>query len=151
VSHQKNSEEYFRTVFEAAPSGVLAVDASGRIALLNVQAEKMFGYNRAELIGKPVEVLVPQRFRARHADLRKRDAANPRIRPMGTDRSFFGVRKDGREFPVEVGLNPAVMSTGQFVVATVVDITERNARPRNAWHVATVAALLLVFGLLISP
>ncbi len=149
MSHQKNSEEYFRTVFEAAPSGVLAVDASGRIALLNVQAEKMFGYNRAELIGKPVEVLVPQRFRARHADLRKRDAANPRIRPMGTDRSFFGVRKDGSEFPVEVGLNPAVMSTGQFVVATVVDITERNARPRNAWHVATVAALLLVFGLVI--
>lgn len=65
MSHQKNSEEYFRTVFEAAPSGVLAVDASGRIALLNVQAEKMFGYNRAELIGKPVEVLVPQRFPAR--------------------------------------------------------------------------------------
>jgi PAS domain S-box-containing protein len=149
VSPQKYSEEFFRTVFEAAPSGVLAVDASGRIALLNVQAERMFGYSRAELIGKPVEVLVPQRFRGRHADLRKRAAANPRIRPMGTDRSFFGVRKDGSEFPVEVGLNPAVMSTGQFVVATVVDITERNADRRNAWRVTTVAALLLVFGLVI--
>lgn len=149
VSPQKYSEEFFHTVFEAAPSGVLAVDASGRIALLNVQAERMFGYSRAELIGKPVEVLVPQRFRGRHADLRKRAAANPRIRPMGTDRSFFGVRKDGSEFPVEVGLNPAVMSTGQFVVATVVDITERNADRRNAWRVTTVAALLLVFGLVI--
>jgi PAS domain S-box-containing protein len=149
VSPQKYSEEYFRTVFEAAPSGVLAVDASGRIALLNAQAERMFGYSRAEVIGKPIEVLVPQRFRDRHADLRKRAAADPRIRPMGTNRSFLGVRKDGSEFPVEVGLNPAVMSTGQFVVVTVVDITERDAHRRNAWHVTTVAALLLVFGLVI--
>jgi PAS domain S-box-containing protein len=149
VSPQKYSEEYFRTVFEAAPSGVLAVDASGRIALLNAQAERMFGYSRAELVGKPIEVLVPQRFRGRHADLRKRAAADPRIRPMGTNRSFLGVRKDGSEFPVEVGLNPAVMSTGQFVVVTVVDITERDAHRRNAWHVTTVAALLLVFGLVI--
>jgi PAS domain S-box-containing protein len=149
VSHQKYSEEFFRNIFEAAPSGVLAVDASGRIVLLNAQAERMFGYNRAELIGKPVEVLVPQRFRGRHADLRKRDAVNSRIRPMGTDRSFFGVRKDGSEFPVEVGLNPAVMNTGQLVVATVVDVTERNARRRSAWHVTIVAALLLVLGLVI--
>ena len=109
----------------------------------------MFGYNRAELIGKPVEVLVPQRSRGRHADLCKRDAANPRIRPMGTDRSFLGVRKDGSEFPVEVGLNPAVMSTGHLVVATVVDITKRNARRRRAWHATTVAALFLVFCLVI--
>ena len=150
VSRQKYSEEYFRTVFEAAPSGVLAVDASGRIALLNAQAERMFGYNRAELIGKPVELLVPQRFRGRHADLCKRDAANPRICPMGTDRSFLGVRKDGSEFPVEVGLNLAVMSTGYLVVATVVDITKRNARRHNAWHATTVAALFLVFCLVFS-
>jgi PAS domain S-box-containing protein len=149
VLRQKNPEEYFRAIFEAAPSGVLAVDASGHIALLNVQAEKMFGYSRAELIGKPVEVLVPQRSRGRHADLRKRAAVNPRIRPMGTGRHFFGVHKDGSEFPVEVGLNPAVMSTGQFIVATVVDITERNAQSRNSWHATTVATLLLVFGLLI--
>ena len=110
----------------------------------------MFGYTRAELIGKPVEVLVPQRYRGGHADLRKRAAANPRIRPMGTSRSFFGVRKDGSEFPVEVGLNPAVMSTGQFVVATVVDITERKAELRSAWHLTTVAALFLVFGFVIA-
>lgn len=149
MSHQKDSEEYFRTVFEAAPSGVLAVDASGRIALLNVQAEKMFGYNRAELIGKPVEVLVPQRFRGRHADLRKRAAANPHIRPMGTNQSFFGVRKDGSEFPVEIGLNPAAMSTGRLVVATVVDITERKAQHLNSSYLTTIAALLLVFGLVV--
>jgi PAS domain S-box-containing protein len=150
VSHQKYSEEYFRSVFEAAPSGVLAVDASGRIALLNAQAERMFGYNRAELIGKPVEVLVPQRFRGRHVDLRKSAAANPQIRPMGTDRSFLGMRKDGSEFPVEVGLNPAAMSTKQLVVATVVDITRRrSAQRRHAWYATTVAALFLVFCLVI--
>ena len=144
------SEKDFHTLFEAAPNGVLAVDAAGRIALLNAQAEKMFGYSRAELIDKPVEVLVPQRFRGGHADLRKRAAANPRIRPMGTNRVFFGLRKDGSEFPVEVGLNPVVMSAGQFVVATVVDITERKAELRSAWHVTTVAALFLVFSFVIA-
>jgi len=150
VIRRAYSEKDFHTLFEAAPSGVLAVDAAGRIALLNAQAEKMFGYSRAELIGKPVEVLVPQRFRGGHADLRKRAAANPRIRPMGTDRAFLGVRKDGSEFPVEVGLNPVVMSAGQFVVATVVDITERKAELRSAWHVTTVAALFLVFSFVIA-
>ena len=149
VFDRKHSDEQFRILFEAAPNGVIAVDATGRIALLNAQAEKMFGYKRAEILGKPVEVLVPQRFRCGHADLRKKAAANPRIRPMGTNRSFLGVRKDGSEFPVEVGLNFAVMSTGQFVIATVVDITRSNAQRRNAWHVTTVAALLLVFGLVI--
>jgi hypothetical protein len=150
VFGRKHSEEYFRILFEAAPNGVMAVDAAGRIALLNAQAEKMFGYNRADLIGKPVEVLVPQRLRGGHADLRKRAAANPRMRPMGTNRVFFGVRKDGSEFPVEVGLNPIVMSAGQFVIATVVDITERKAQRKaqrwKPWLVATVAALFLVFG-----
>jgi uncharacterized protein len=147
---RKHSEEHFRILFEAAPNGVIAVDAAGRIALLNAQAEKMFSYTRAELIGKPIEVLVPQRFRRGHADLRKSTAANPRIRPMGTNRDFFGVRKDGSEFPVEVGLNPVVMSAGQFVIATVVDITERKAQLWSAWHVTTVAALFLVFSFVIT-
>jgi PAS domain S-box-containing protein len=146
----KNSEEYFRILFEAAPNGVIAIDAAGRIALLNAQAEKMFGYSRADLIGKPVEVLVPQRFRGGHADLRERAAANPRIRPMGTNRVFFGLRKDGSEFPVEIGLNPVVMRAGQFVIATVVDITERKAQRWSAWHVTTVATLFLVFGFVIA-
>ena len=147
---RKHSDEHFRILFETAPNGVIAVDAAGRIALLNVQAEKMFGCRRAELIGKPVEVLVPQRFRGGHADLRKRAAANPRIRPMGTNRFFFGLRKDGSEFPVEIGLNPVVMSARQFVIATVVDITERKAERRSAWHLTTVASLFLVLGFVIA-
>ena len=146
----KDSEEHFRILFETAPNGIIAVNAAGRIALLNAQAQKMFGYSRADLIGKPVEVLVPQRFRGGHADLRKRAAANPRPRPMGTNRVFFGLRKDGSEFPVEIGLNPVVMKAGQFVIATVVDITERKAQRWSAWHVTTVAALFLVFGFVIA-
>jgi PAS domain S-box-containing protein len=147
----KDSEEHFRILFETAPNGVIAVDAAGRIALLNARAEKMFGYSRAELIGKPVEVLVPQRFRGGHADLRKRATANPRTRPMGTNRVFFGLCKDGSEFPVEIGLNPVVMRAGQFVIATVVDITERSKAQRwSAWHVTTVATLFLVFSFVIA-
>ena len=149
MSHQKYSEEYFRTVFEAAPTGVLAVDSSGSIAQLNAHAERLFGYSRAELIGKPIEVLVPPRFRDRHADLRKKNGDNRQIRPMGTGRTFYGLRKNGTEFPIEVGLNPAVMSTGQFVVATVVDVTERNARGLKAWNVAIAAAFVLVFGMMV--
>ena len=147
---RKHSDEHFRSLFETAPNGVIAVNAAGRIALLNARAEKMFGYSRAELIGKPVEVLVPQRFRGGHAGLRKRAAANPRIRPMGTNRPFFGVRKDGSEFPVKVGLNPAVMSARQFVAVTVVDIAERKAELRSAWHLTTVASLFLVLGFVIA-
>ena len=150
VSAPKDSEEHFRILFETAPNGVIAVNAAGRIALLNAQAEKMFGYSRADLVGKPAEVLVPQRFRGGHADLRKRAAANPRPRPMGTNRVFFGLRKDGSEFPVEIGLNPVVMRARQFVIATVVDITERKAQRWSAWHVTTVAALFLVFGFVIA-
>ena len=82
---RKHSDEHFCSLFETAPNGVIAVDAAGRIALLSAQAEKMFGYSRAELIGKPVEVLVPQRFRGGHAGLRKRAAANPRILAFGTE------------------------------------------------------------------
>jgi PAS domain S-box-containing protein len=125
VVGRKHTEEQFRILFEAAPIGVMAVDGAGRIVLLNAQAEKMFGYPREDLIGQPVEVLVPQRFRRGHADLRK-SAAAARMRPMGTNRDFFGVRKDGSEFPIEVGLNPIVMSMGEVVIATVVDITERK-------------------------
>ena len=86
----------------------------------------MFGYLRNELVGELVEVLVPQRFRHGHADLRRGLAEAPQMRPMGTNRDLFGVRKDGSEFPVEVGLNSVAMSTGDVVVVTVVDITERK-------------------------
>lgn len=118
--------DQFRMLFEAAPNGVMAVDAAGCIIQLNAQIEKMFGYSREELIGRPAEVLVPVRFRQAHAGLREKFSAAPQMRPMGTGRDLLGVRKDESEFPVEVGLNSTVTSMGNVVIATVVDITERK-------------------------
>jgi len=123
---RKHTEEQFRVLFEAAPNGVLAVDAAGHIVLLNAQMEKMFGYSREELIGQPVEVLVPERFRRGHARLRKRFADAPQMRLMGAGRNLIGLCKDGSEFPVEIGLNPIAASLESVVVATVVDITEQK-------------------------
>src|SRR3990172_9434360 len=123
---RERPEEQFRVLFEAAPNGVMAVDAAGCIVLLNAQVEKMFGYSREELIGRPVEVLVPVRFRRGHAGLRKSFAAVPQMRPMGTGLDLLAARKDGSEFPVEVGLNSTDTSMGNVVVATIVDVTERK-------------------------
>ena len=126
--------DQFRMLFEAAPNGVMAVDAAGCIILLNAQMEKMFGYSREELIGRPVEVLVPVSFQQRHGGLRKKFAAAPQGRPMGMGRDLVGARKDGSEFAVEIGLNPMPTSMGDIVIATVVDITERKraAEEENA-------------------
>src|ERR1017187_2341663 len=118
--------DQFRMLFEGAPNGVMAVDAAGCIIQLNAQIEKMFGYSREELIGRPAEVLVPVRFRQGHAGLRKKFAAAPQMRPMGTGRDLLGARKDESEFPVEVGLNSMATSMGDIFIATVVDITERK-------------------------
>src|ERR1017187_3336073 len=118
--------DQFRMLFEGAPNGVMAIDAAGCIIQLNAQIEKMFGYSRAELIGRPAEVLVPVRFRQGHAGLRKKFAAAPQMRPMGTGRDLLGARKDESEFPVEVGLNSMATSMGDIFIATVVDITERK-------------------------
>lgn len=116
----------FRILFEAIPNGVVVFDAVGRIALLNAQAEKLFGYSCDELIGQSAEVLVPVRFRRKHLGLRKRFAEAPEARLMGTGRDLLGMRKDGSEFAVEIGLNPKATSMEGFVIATVVDITERK-------------------------
>jgi PAS domain S-box-containing protein len=123
--------DQFRMLFEAAPNGVMAVDAAGCIVQLNAQIEKMFGYSREELMGRPADVLVSARLK--HAGLRKKFAAAPRMRPMGVGRDLLGARKNGSEFPVEVGLNS--MATNNVVVATIVDITERKrAAEENDRH-----------------
>ncbi len=122
----KRAEERFRVVVEAAPNAMVMVDQEGRIALINSQTEKLFGYPRADLLGQPVELLVPERYRLRHGlDLRGFFAA-PRARAMGTLRDLFGVRKDGSEVPIEVGLNPIASAEGSFVLASIIDITDRK-------------------------
>ena len=123
---QKPREKQFRILFETAPNGIMAVDAAGLITMLNGQMAKMFGYSHQELIGRSVQVLVPKRFRRGHVRLRKSFAAAPQKRPMGAGRDLLGVRKDGSEFPVEIGLNHFAAEMGDVIVATVVDITKRK-------------------------
>ena len=126
MTERKRAEEKLRAVVDAAPNAMIITDGEGRIVQVNRQAEHLFGYPREELVGSPVEILVPGQFRARHSQLRGEFTAEPRIRPMGTGRNLFGLRKDGSEVPVEIGLNPIHTEEGMLIVASVVDITERK-------------------------
>ncbi len=118
--------QQFRLAIEAAPTGMLVVDQSGRIALVNSQIENLFGYTRAELIGQAVELLVPERFRGAHPGFRSGFFGAPHARMMGAGRDLYGLHKDGREVPIEIGLNPLETSEGAFVLSSIVDITERK-------------------------
>ena len=122
----QRAEQRHRLTLEAAPIAIVMVDSSGSIVLVNALTEKLFGYTRAELLGQPVELLIPQRFRPAHPGLRAGFHAAPAARPMGTGRDLYGLRKDGSEFPVEIGLNPVETEEGLFVLSAIVDITERK-------------------------
>ena len=119
-------EQRFRIAVESAPSGAVMVDRSGKIVLVNRETERLFGYSRVELLGQPIEVLVPQQVRGRHPGFRNAFFAQPQSRAMGAGRDLFGRRKDGTEVPVEIGLNPIETDEGLFVLASVVDISERK-------------------------
>ena len=142
------SELRFRAVVEAVPSAILLVDAKGMVTLANAQAEAVFGYNREELVAKPVEMLIPERLRVPHAEWRGAYASDPRSRPMGLGRELFARRKDGSEIPIEAALSPMATEKGLFVLASVADITERRnverttARQRDELaHLSRVAML----------
>jgi PAS domain S-box-containing protein len=126
ITERKHSADQFRLALEAAPTGMMMVDSEGRIVLVNAQVEKLFGYAREELIGEPIEKLVPERFRAHHPGFRNNFYHQPEARPMGGGRDLFGLRKDGSEMPIEIGLNPLRTAQGTFVLSSIVDITERK-------------------------
>lgn len=123
---QAKMRERFRLVVEAAPNGMVLVDDQGLIVFVNSQIENMFGYQRQELIGQPVEILVPPRFRANHPGLRRSFMAAPVARPMGAGRDLFALKKDGTEMPVEIGLNPMSTDSRTYVLASIIDISERK-------------------------
>ena len=127
IAEHKRTEELFRLVVESAPNGLLMIDRHGAIELANSQMEKMFGYERQELLGQPLETLIPERYRAQHPGHREGYLADPKVRAMGAGRELFGLRKDGSEFPIEIGLNPVNTPEGTHVLASVIDITERRA------------------------
>jgi two-component system, LuxR family, sensor kinase FixL len=121
------AEQRFRLVVEAAPNAMVMIDRAGEIVMVNAQTERIFGYSRAELLGQPVEMLVPPRVRGHHSGLREAFSAHPQARPMGAGRDLFGLRKDGSEFPVEIGLNPIETDEGLMVLSAIVDVSERKA------------------------
>ncbi len=126
ITRRKLAEERSELVVEAAPNALVMVNPEGRITLVNAAVEKVFGYSRQELIGQPVEILVPGKFRGQHPGNRGGYLAHPEVRAMGAGRELFGRRKDGREVPVEIGLNPIQTPDGLFVLASVIDIAQRK-------------------------
>ncbi|MDA2921179.1 PAS domain S-box protein [Desulfobacterota bacterium AH_259_B03_O07] len=126
ITKRKVAEERFRLVVESVPNAIVMVDQEGKIKLVNKQTEKLFGYYRGDLIEQTVEILIPERFRKKHANYRTKYFANPTARPMGVGRDLLALRKDGIEFPVEIGLSPIMTPEGVMVLSSIVDITERK-------------------------
>lgn len=126
VTARRADESIFQALLESAPDAMVIVSGDGRITLVNRQAETLFGWGRDELVGKPVEMLVPQRLHGRHIHHRDGFFTSPQVRPMGMDLDLFGVRRDGSEVPVEISLSPLHTEQGLLVCAAIRDVTERR-------------------------
>ncbi len=126
VRAQFQTESRFRRLLEAAPDAIIEVDSAGKIRLVNRVTEKLFGYERQELLGQPVEILIPDEVRERHVQHRSQYLSHPAARPMGTGLALEGRRKDGSRFPVEISLSPVESDDGLYVTAAIRDVTERK-------------------------
>ena len=122
----ERKEAEFRNVLESAPDAIVITSDQGRIVRLNRQAEAIFGYTREELLGEPVEILMPERFRERHPKHRAAYSPKSRPRPMGTGLELYGRRKDGGEFPVDITLSPMEITDGFLIISVIRDITDRR-------------------------
>jgi PAS domain S-box-containing protein len=122
--------DLFRLAVEASPCGMVVVRGDGAIAIINSNVERLFGYRREELLGQPVEILLPEKLHGKHANQRHGFMHDPDVRHLGKRRDFFGRRKDGSEFPIEVGLNPMLFGEEVMVVCAIVDVSERKRLER---------------------
>ena len=138
AARASEADGMFAGLLEAAPDAMVVVDQTGRIVLVNSQTEKLFGYHREELLGRDVEVLVPEHLRERHRFHRMNFLAEPRIRPMGTKMELLGVRKGGTEFPIEVSLSPIVTTEGVLVTSAIRDVSERKLADKAKFMLAAI-------------
>src|SRR6266571_5575262 len=133
-----DAEQRFRALLESAPDAMVIVDGAGTIRLVNAQTEALFGYPREELLGCPVEILVPGRLRGDHPVHRRGYGANQQVRPMGAGLELSGLRRDGSEFPVEISLSPLETSDGLLVSAAVRDVSDRKAADERISELALI-------------
>ncbi|MFZ5998226.1 MAG: PAS domain S-box protein [Nitrospirota bacterium] len=150
AAYGKDFQELSQKLIEAAPDAMIFVEKGGRIAMVNKQMEKLFGYSREELIGKDLQMLIPERFRARHRENIARFFALPRTRPMGTGLKIYGLKKDGTEFRADISLSPLLIDSEVLVTAAIRDITERVRAEEQIefdYHVQRIISTILKIAL----